>query len=486
MPTESLTSPVRGWHLDNVRSMPFVALLCIALGANFLFLSGYNQQRILEIAVLCLAGALAVVRRRPALQRLFPGAAGIFLAAFFVLGLLGSLTAFSSRFAVFEVASLFLLYLFATQVGDDIAQRGTAALRAVLQALAVIVVLYSVQFVVAYVGALCFGNRLTLDDFTPGFSNYRLFNHVQTPTLPLLVLLCCLTPRTTPLRRLWSGIAAYWWMALFATSGRGTMIGIAAGCVIAAVVLRRGAHPYLRTAAWTAMLGLVAYVVFLIAIPALTGTQGIGAFSDVVQRTAVDPASGRMLLWHRAAELVAGHPWLGVGPMHFAHNASDLGIGAHPHDWILQVASEWGVPALGCLSLAIALALRTLLRTGKRIASADNDNAAVFAGLSVAAVAILVDGLVSGLFVMPQSQLAVALYLGCAIGWARSCAPPATDVVRPGFPFGGILLVLLAMAAMALVWPDMLARSTHQPLKADEAALNSGVRCPRLWDTGYF
>jgi hypothetical protein len=101
MPTESLTSPVRGWHLDNVRSMPFVALLCIALGANFLFVSGYNQQRILEIAVLCLAGALAVVRRRPALQRLFPGAAGIFLAAFFVLGLLGSLTAFSSRFAVF-------------------------------------------------------------------------------------------------------------------------------------------------------------------------------------------------------------------------------------------------------------------------------------------------------------------------------------------------------------------------------------------------
>ena len=34
-------------------------------------------------------------------------------------------------------------------------------------------------------------------------------------------------------------------------------------------------------------------------------------------------------------------PWLGIGPMQFAALASV--VGAHPHNWPLQVAAEWGL-----------------------------------------------------------------------------------------------------------------------------------------------
>jgi len=170
----------------------------------------------------------------------------------------------------------------------------------------------------------------------------------------LLVLLCCLTPRGAKLRWLWLTVAVYWWMALIATNGRGTLLGMAAGCVAVAMLARRRAVPYLRQFAVTAALGLLAYFFFLTIVPPLLGAEGMSSFSYAFQRTAADPASGRAPLWRLAAALIGQHPWLGVGPMHFAHYTGHLHIAAHPHDWLLQVAVEWGLPALACVVVAVA------------------------------------------------------------------------------------------------------------------------------------
>jgi hypothetical protein len=91
---------------------------------------------------------------------------------------------------------------------------------------------------------------------------------------------------------------------------------------------------------------------------------------------------------------------------------------------------------------------------------------------------------------MPQSQLAIALYLGCAIGWVRSTLPAAAAPAAryPARWRGGIAIVLViaAMAATAAVWPEALARIGHQPLTPAEALANGYDHLPRLWDTGYF
>jgi len=467
--------------------MPFGLLLCLALLSNFFVTGGHDRQRLLGVAVLGV-GTLATVARRRDLP-LFRARAGQALAAFFLLGILGSLYAFSPSYALFEVAIFFLLYVFALNIADEIVRTDNAGMLALVRIMGLICVLYSVQFWVAYVAGFALGIPLDVADFALPFANIRFFNHVQTATLPLLILLCCVTPGQSRLRLLWWGLSAYWWMAIFATAGRGTLVGMVAGCIAVAVLRRRLALTYVKAAAWSAALGLAAYAVFLVAIPYLAGGEAFGAFSAAVDRTAADPASGRGVLWQRATALIAHHPLLGVGPMHFAHNAGDLHIGAHPHDWVMQVASEWGLPAFLCLCAALALAGRALLRAGTTLAVEDKPNQAICSALVAGSATILVDGLVSGLFVMPQSQLAIALFLGCAIGWCRAHAQEGHGKARPTHlqRVGAAILVLAAAACLvAAVRPDAVARFNGDDLDPSRAALNTGTNWPRLWRAGFF
>jgi O-antigen ligase len=392
--------------------------------------------------------------------------------------------------AIFEVAVFFMLYAVAVAVAGEVARNGVQALRLIGQIIAVAGALYTIKFFVAYCAAYSLDIPLEVDDFTPGFSSIRHFNHAQTATLPLLVLLCCLTPRTSRLRWLWLAVTAYWWMALYATSARGSLLGIVVACAAVVLVAKRAAWPYLKTLAFTAGLGVLAYVVLLDLAPILSGKQAMNALAYSIERTASDPASGRMLLWRRAVDLIAQHPLLGVGPMHFAHNAHDLHIGAHPHDWLLQIASEWGLPALACLLAALGLGLRALARAARHVDTKDASGQAVFAALALAVGAILVDGLVSGLFVMPQSQLAIALVLGCAMGWCRSVTQTAPQGTACAMGVDrrlvGAVVVLAALAGLATALPDVRSRLNGEPLSAAQQAVNTGWGWPRMWKQGFF
>ena len=488
MLTTETHPPMNGFSMQVLQNARFATLLCVAIFANFMVVAGHDHQRLVEIGTVLLGGAFLLLYGRATMPGALCGSAGIALAAFFVLGTCSAALAFAPRFALFEVANFFLLYMFASAVAEEISRNGQASFLSAICTLAFACASYVFLFIVAYVAGLSLGIPLALDDFTTNFSNIRFFNHAQTSTLPLLILLCCLTPKTAKLRWLWLAVTTYWWMALFATMGRGTLLGMAAGCVAAAVFARRRAFSYLRSVMLTAALGGLAYFLLLTVVPALLGVAGMHSFTFAVERTVADPTSARWPLWHLAVALITEHPWLGVGPMHFAHYTGHLHIAAHPHDWLLQIGAEWGLPALLCLLIAVALGLRALLRAGARIDRDDTANQAIFAALSVGAVAILVDGLVSGIFVMPQSQLAIALYLGCAIGWQRTIIP-AVSATAPGgvWRLAGTACIVMAMAGViAGAWPQALAKLHNEELTPAEQALNNGDQWPRLWKAGHF
>ncbi|WP_296942368.1 O-antigen ligase [uncultured Massilia sp.] len=465
--------------------MPFALLLCAALCANFILAGGHDIQRLTELGVFVLGSGLMLAQCHDLIRTSFGSPAGKAVALFFLLGAIGSVFAFSTAYAAFEVASLLMLYLLAVMAGRDIARLGTGALPPILRCIGVACAFQMLPFTVRYGASLAFGNAIDESDLATGFSNIRFFNHVQTATLPLLVLLCHIEPRKR-LRWLWLAVAACWWMLLVATTGRGTLLGLAAACAAVVILLRGAAWPYLKTAASTAALGLLAYFVLLVALPAVAGIDGLSAFSYAAQRTAADPASGRLVLWGRAVELVARHPLLGVGPMHFAHGKGEPSQAAHPHDWLLQIGSEWGLPALACLVGALALGMRALLEARQHIAHADGTGRTIHAAMVAGAVAILVDGLVSGLFVMPASRIAIALYLGCALGWYRAVVPAAPSTPGRRERVAGAVLVALALAGTAAIWPEALARYRGEPLTAAQQAANPGVHWPRLWEAGFF
>lgn len=469
--------------------MPFIACLSLAICMNFLFMAGHDRQRIAEVLVLADVGIVAVMFRPNACAGMFTGTVGRALVAFFLLGAVSSILAFKPLYAFFEVAAFFMLYLCATLVGDDIARNGRAAIVLLVQFAALGCTLHAIHFAFAYYTDLALHLPLAMDDFTRGFNNIRFFNHVQTTLLPLLLLLVCLTPRTSKLKWLWMGITIYWWMAVYATSARGTLMGLVAGCAVASMVARARALPYLRCVALTAVLGLVAYFVLLVAIPQAFGLEGMHSFWDTVERTSADPTSARDKLWGRALSLIVHHPWLGAGPMHFAHHAGDLHTGAHPHDILIQIVAEWGFPALIALLIAVGLGLRALVRAGTHIPAGDTDNQTIFAALLVGAGAILVDGLVSGIFVMPQSQLGVALYLGCALGWRRLVVPAAAREARQraARPIMTASVIAAMVALIAAVWMDAPAKWSNDELTPAQRAANTGdVLSPRLWIAGFF
>ncbi len=464
----------------------YLFALIVVLGINFLSRIGHDEQRIHEIAFLLLAGLTLVLARSDGLIAFFGASwGGRSLALFFAYGAVAATMAYAPGYAGVEVAMFVLLLAMALAIAAQVQRGGMPVMQIALQALGCAAVLHAVRIVVNYCASFALGTHLEALDFAPGFSNIRFFNHTQTVLLPLLVLLCCLTPRASRLRYLWLTLVSLWWLSIIATTGRGSLLGLAAGVVFAAIVLRRSAVAYLKTFAVTFAGGIAMYVVFLVIVPVLAGNGSFGALDYALERSKNDPSSMRSFIWGNALELIRQHPWFGVGPMHFAHDALRFRLAAHPHDWVLQIAVEWGLPALPLLGFALFQGMSALVRSRAGMSSVEGGSV-VLPALLVSGAAVLVDGLVSGLIVMPQSQLAIALYLGFAIAWVRMSAPAA----QPPRAAGGatrlatMLILLVALVALAGgVYADVVdVMNDGTP----NAAVNRGLRWPRLWELGFF
>lgn len=463
--------------------------LVTALLLNFLLVDGHDLQRCVELVLLLVCVARIVssgqLFQAPATM---PWTIRVSLPAFFLLGLVSALAAWSPRHALYEWSSILLLALLAHVVHVELARSGGGAIERVLQWVCLACLLYSLRVLLMYAAALANGHQIGIHGLAIGFSNVRFLNHTQTALLPLIILSYRRAPAGSALRRTWFVLAAFWWSLLYVGEARASLLALAAGGMTVLVLRGRHAHGLLKAMVATALAGCVVYVLLFVLLPQWAGLQAIGSVANVMARTASDPVSGRQFLWSRALELIAAHPWLGVGPLHFAHYGADLNTGAHPHDWVLQVAVEWGMPALLCILGVITAGMHALLQAGKSLAPMDVRQQDIGVMFLAATSAIIVDALFSGVFVMPQSRLAAVLVIGCAAGWVRSLAPQAASASAPASKRHAAAMLAI-FAACLLGWslaPDLVEHARHAPLRADEQAANPGVHWPRMWEAGYF
>lgn len=453
-----------------------VLLLVAGIVLSHFLRDGHDDQRLLELFLFALIGLVVIASGRLATLALpLPRPLFWLLFVFFACGLASSLLAFSPRYALLEVGQFLLLLMIAVAAARDMARDYDVALQRVLWLLAAGVALYLVQVLVAWCAAVLTQAPLDLNSMAPAFSNYRLLNHAQTITLPLLLLLCCESgsARRWPILVL----TACWFGLLIALSGRGSLVAIAAGAVVALVLRRRHALAYCRTVALLAAAGAAVYAVSCVAVPRALGLAPFGEFSQIVARTMTSPASRRGELWQNCLDFMSAHPLLGIGPMQFAHEAARAELAAHPHMWLLQIGAEWGIPAMLALCLILALAGWALLRSAGRLAAGDATGQTRLTAWIVIGTAILVDGLVSGNIVMPVSQLCIALYLACACGFVWSLNPPASTQTTPAARLAvGSLLMLAALGVIVAILPDLprTGENYHQ------------FPNPRLWVNGHF
>jgi O-antigen ligase len=187
--------------------------------------------------------------------------------------------------------------------------------------------------------------------------------------------------------------------------------------------------------------------------------------------------SGRHELWRLAWMQIAAHPWLGIGPMHFATIHNDFG--AHPHNALLQLAAEWGIPATLGLVLPAAAGLIVLLAGLRRPAISHNF---LLVCLTASLLAAGVQSMVDGVIVVPYTQVWLVLIVGWALGVHfrdKVQIVAASRLIRlivPTLSLGAFVALLNG------VYPEILNRA-----EATKAFVDAGNQLvpPRYWAVGW-
>lgn len=302
--------------------------------------------------------------------------------------------------------------------------------------------MYACVVFLVFAAATASGDSLYISSFVVGFDNYRFLSHSQTVMLPLLAVAVASDPGQR-WRRSGSVVLILQIALLVLTRGRATMLGVALAA-LAAVWLFRGpdARRLARTLAWAALGGTLIYWVVL---------QGLPTWLELPWLERADPAASlgsgqeRLFLWSHALQSIQQSPWLGIGPMHFA--ALHLDPGAHPHNVYLQWLAEYGVIAGSLMSMA----LLAVVYNGARRLRAQAQPSVFALGIWIACMGAVLDGLLSGNFVMPLSQCWIAF----AFGLLLHLTPSPTSIVASGRQSMAViavgLLFLLGLAAKVAI-----------------------------------
>ena len=425
-----------------------IVILSPLLSLNVLLDSGHHDTHRWLQAVLFLIVLLFLIKYLINKSIDFSNFKKLNICLIFFIFLTGFISSVRAKFPVqgfFEWSVFLLIFLTAWLISKEISSVNDLIIEKTLKWITLGSLLYGVKSFFVYFIYLLMGDQPQTTELIIGFDNYRFFNHGQTVTLPLLGLFICTVNNRETNGRIWliAGWLAFviWWMLLFLTSGRGTFVGVFTAIAAVAFMRKSLAWPWIKTMLLGALVGFIAYEIFYVALPQIIGLEPVGFFSAVGTRSIENPTSGRWPLWLCAFEMIHAHPWLGAGPLHYAQACASVGIAAHPHNWILQIGSEWGLPVLFLFIFLLIISFQVLKNTAAKL-KINDENAQTFATCWLAlAVAVTVDGLFSGLLVMPLSQLWITIYIGMAWGWTRSFSPNSFTVISKKLQASALILI---------------------------------------------
>lgn len=450
------------------------AALAVATSIGLALLdTWYDEQRV--VALLLTGVAALAMSLRPATRPAKRSLAWVF---FFGLGLLSVAGARYPMLAAVDWSLTVLAVLGLARFRDGYRDDPILLTRGLALGALAIATVQVIGVASNYVAALGSGG-ITPEVWVTGFSNRRFPAHLQALLLPLLPAAVALLPRPAYRQAAWV-MFALWFMCWIGSGARGAWVALLGAAVGVALWPAPGRALWLKRMGLACTLGAVGFVVFFVLMPWLlsVGTHLENRLSDPTTLSARD------IVWGQALRMIADHPWLGVGPMHYATVIN--GYGAHPHDLWLQLAAEWGLPAM---ILAFALAARTLwgawhaLRrpAGGSAAQVEPDDLARL-GIASAALAWFLYVLVDGLAVVPTSVLTAIPVLGAAAAMAAD--GQATSTLGWRGRMGMLALTLFACAALANVsrlgLADRHAREAWYRAKTGSDWFN-----PRFWQQGW-
>jgi O-antigen ligase len=450
----------------------FISLIGLSPSLNLipksLFITNFHDsQRLFELLliILVLLHGIIISRHAAATNQIIRFATYILIA----LATVSSSLAYSPRHAFIEISlfsGLFYLSLFVMQLYQT---DHALLIKRLVYVFWGGILLVMVSFYVGYITANIFNTPVVWPAPLKAFTNIRSFNQYQLWTLGLITLplLAFDFKRASTLRWLHIGLIS-WWVLLFFSASRGALLAWAVGIVCTAIIYKKTAWPFIRLQLMHITAGFLSYQLLFQVIPSYTK-------STVVTGTILrESTNDRIELWKLALNLIQDHPIFGVGPMHFAWASS---TSAHPHNSVLQLMAEWGLPAaLIILSMAGYGLVCWLKRFDiKKLQTQTKFNQNLIIALFFSLITGAAYSLVDGVIVMPVSQVMMFTIIGLMIGLYSD--GHLIEVKRaPLFRlfFAGIVLIALVWSTLPEIVQGVTGSKKHFSIGYTAAG-------PRIW-----
>lgn len=477
-----LVSPVRRASSSGVAdALRQVSLSCVLLAAAIavgsttgigIGNSWFDEQRILGTTALLVIAGYSIVRSVPSLA-LSWGPLAVLVAG--CLGLVSSFVSERPSVALVEWSTLFLI---GTLVTSAIPRSIDVITRTCVVVACVISTAYLAGVAGNYISSLLLGMGLDGQTLLVGFSNPKFPAQLEALIAPLFTLVV-LRARSGFWRASAYTIASLWWMLIVGSGSRTAWISLGCAAGVAFLLGNEGFR-WLRMQATFALAGVVLWIALFYVVPR---ALDLPAPIDVEDITSLASLETRWALWKLAITSATAYQLLGVGPMHFAYDYN--GIAAHPHNFWLQLAAEWGLPAaVLTAAAAVGLTLRAAFAAREEV---NPQSAALGTALATAVVVWIVGTQADGFMVVPTSQLASTILLMLTASWLRSREPsPAMGVPTNGTNVGrlymalslGAVIVLAALPLTDFGKPtirEIAWRQTHPGV----------LLLPRFWQQGW-
>lgn len=399
----------------------FIALITFSPSFHFIpYIELHDCQRVIQLLLLGLVLVDAIFLGWYNSAKI-PVRNELQLGFFALLALAIASTAHSldPRYAVIEVtifAALCYLALFVARLHVEYKEK---LVKNLAYAILASIVLYMVSFYTGYITAMVFKKPMGWPLPFSGFNNIRLFQQYQLWTLGLI----CLPLLAFDLKkniRLWLYFAlTCWWVLLFYAASRGVALGWLIATSLTAIVYKKLAWPFLRIQLINAFTGFSVYhLLFKIISPWVESTIATNeAVRYIVSTSSIFRTStnDRTDLWKAAYVMIDNFSLLGVGPMHFYFYTPS---GTHPHNSVLQLASEWGLPATLILFSIAGYGFYCWMKkfNAKQLQTTTKFNSNLSIILFFTITASGAYSLVDGVIVMPISQVLMFTMIGLMIG----------------------------------------------------------------------
>lgn len=332
----------------------------------------------------------------------------------------------------------------------------------------------AVQLIYITRGALNYSfiiiNRDPLDiwNIIDGFSNIRFYAQFLSWTLPFI--LAYTVVNTQEVYRKWLiGIVIASWTLVLISGTRAYVLGIVFSIMAVIWFTPRFWLTYTKWILLTGFSGLAGYFILIYLIPALLGLDNSAALNSTANRN-FSSSSGRIKIWEDTLQIIMQNPLTGIGPMMTAMDGV-LDKVAHPHNFPLQLAAEWGIPFATVVILSL---LYASLKWHNTIAKKPAERGALALPITAATSSAMAASLVDGIIVMPVSLLYMAIIVGMGFSLWRQWSETHDWIETPrpvSYLFMGIALALISLTIHQ--WPP--SNQIHKPSYRLE---------PRFWSDG--